>query len=98
MNQETAMEHDDKPRGGPGRHDTAARAAGADTAWPEAAQPDAARRNFLKAAPLGALAVVAGRATAADAPVPEVAAAPAAPGGYHETEHIRTYYRTAAYW
>lgn len=61
--------------------------------------PDTARRNFLKAAPLGALAVVAGRPKAAEA-APAVAAvpAPAAPRGYHETEHIRKYYRTAAYW
>ncbi len=59
--------------------------------------PDPARRSFLKAAPLGALAVVAGSAGAAEAP----AAAPAAPQvkrGYHETEHIRRYYETAAYW
>ncbi|MFL6674366.1 MAG: formate dehydrogenase [Massilia sp.] len=62
------------------------------------ASPDPARRNFLKAAPLGALAVVAGRAGAAEA-APVAAPAPAAgPRGYHETEHIRTYYRTAAYW
>lgn len=59
--------------------------------------PDASRRNFLKAAPLGALAVVAGTPpAAAAAPLP----APAAPvqSGYHETEHIRRYYQTAAYW
>ena len=64
----------------------------------EAAEPDAGRRSFLMAAPLGALAVVAGPAAAG----PPVAAAPAASPrttrGYHETEHIRTYYRTAAYW
>jgi hypothetical protein len=61
-------------------------------------QPDQRRRGFLKAVPLGALAAVAGRATAAEA-APAVAA-PAAPqpAGYHETEHIRRYYRTAAYW
>jgi hypothetical protein len=63
-------------------------------------QPDPARRSLLKAAPLGALAVVA----AARARAPEAAPAPAAPAegqkaqGYHETEHIRRYYRTAAYW
>jgi hypothetical protein len=53
-------------------------------------QPDLKRRSFLKAAPLGALA--------ATAPAPTTA--PAAPphSGYHETEHIRHYYRTAAYW
>jgi hypothetical protein len=61
--------------------------------------PDPARRSFLKAAPLGALAVVAGTAGAAETPV--AASAPQAepqPRGYHETEHIRRYYQTAAYW
>lgn len=61
--------------------------------------PDPGRRSFLRAAPLGALVAVAAAAQqpAAAAPAP---AAPAEPvqGGYHETEHIRTYYRTAAYW
>jgi hypothetical protein len=63
-------------------------------------QPDRARRSFLRAAPLGALAVAA----AARARAPETQATPAAPAapqtaqGYHETEHIRRYYRTAAYW
>ena len=61
--------------------------------------PDPARRSLLKVAPLGALAVVAARAGAAEAapptPAPE---APAQPKGYHETEHIRRYYSTAAYW
>jgi hypothetical protein len=62
--------------------------------------PDPARRSLLKAAPLGALAVVAARAGAAEtapapAPAPEE---PAKPKGYHETEHIRRYYHTAAYW
>jgi nitrous oxide reductase len=62
--------------------------------------PDPARRSLLKAAPLGALAVVAARAGAAEAtPAPAAAPAePAQPKGYHETEHIRRYYRTAAYW
>jgi hypothetical protein len=61
--------------------------------------PDPARRSLLKAAPLGALAVVAARAGAAEAapPAPEPQA-PAQPKGYHETEHIRRYYSTAAYW
>lgn len=60
--------------------------------------PDPARRSFLKAVPAGALAVVAVRTPAAvAAPVAEVAA-PATAKGYHETEHIRLYYRTAAYW
>jgi len=63
-------------------------------------QPDPTRRSLLKAAPLGALAVAA----AARARAPEPQPAPAAPAephkaqGYHETEHIRRYYRTAGYW
>lgn len=62
-------------------------------------QPDPARRGFLKAAPLGALVVAAAAAPATAAPE----AAPAAPDpkvkrGYHETDHIRRYYETAAYW
>ena len=68
---------------------------------PEMAQPRAApnlaRRNFLKAAPLGVLGALVGAAGAS----PPVAAAtpdPARKRGYHETEHIRHYYRTAAYW
>jgi nitrous oxide reductase len=61
--------------------------------------PDPARRSLLKAAPLGALAVVAGRAGAAEArPAAAAPQEPARPKGYHETEHIRQYYRTAAYW
>jgi hypothetical protein len=60
--------------------------------------PDRARRGFLKAAPLGAL-LVAAAAPASATP----AAAPAQPDpkvkrGYHETDHIRRYYQTAAYW
>ena len=63
-------------------------------------QPDPKRRSFLKAAPLGALAAVA---AAAQQPAAAAAPAPATPAepiqsGYHETEHIRHYYRTAAYW
>jgi hypothetical protein len=64
----------------------------------DAGQPDPSRRSFLKAVPLGALAAVAGGAHAAGAPSPAAAPAPAQHGGYHETEHILTYYRTAAYW
>jgi hypothetical protein len=61
--------------------------------------PDPARRNLLKAAPLGALAVVAaGRAQAAEAPAPAPVQEATKPRGYHETEHILKYYRTAAYW
>ena len=63
-----------------------------------AAAPDPARRSFLKAAPLGALAAVAGGAEAETALPPVEAAKPTAKRGYHETEHIRRYYQTAAYW
>jgi hypothetical protein len=64
-------------------------------------QPDSFRRSLLKAAPLGALAVAAAaRARQPDAPAAAAAAPAPAPAssGYHETEHIRRYYRTAAYW
>lgn len=60
--------------------------------------PDLTRRSFLKAAPLGALAVVAGTAEAAETPASAPGAAPQVKRGYHETEHIRRYYETAAYW
>ena len=61
--------------------------------------PDVKRRHFLAAAcgagALGTLAVLSTQAAAAPAPL----AAPAAqPNGYHETDHIRNYYRTARYW
>ena len=59
--------------------------------------PDPARRGFLKAAPLGALAVVAATPAAA-APAPAPAPDPAVKRGYHETDHIRRYYQSAAYW
>jgi hypothetical protein len=64
---------------------------------------DPKRRGFLRAAggagALGALAAVAAQAPAASAVTsPPVAAAPVADVGYHETEHIRQYYRTARYW
>lgn len=63
------------------------------------AGPDPRRRGFLKALPLGALAAAVGGAGAAE-PVASAAPTPAtqASGGYRETEHIRRYYRTAAYW
>ncbi|GAA5231454.1 hypothetical protein GCM10025794_29880 [Massilia kyonggiensis] len=63
-------------------------------------QPDPTRRSLLKAAPLGALAVAAAaRARTPEAqPEPAVPAEPQKAQGYHETEHIRRYYRTAAYW
>ena len=69
---------------------------------PAMAQPgaasDPARRSFLKAAPLGVLTVMAGAAARAAPAVPPVTSDPARKRGYHETEHIRHYYRTAAYW
>lgn len=62
--------------------------------------PDPARRSFLRAAPLGALAVVAGSSGAAEVPAaaPLAAPDPQRKRGYHETDHIRRYYQTAAYW
>jgi len=63
------------------------------------ARPDIARRSLLKAVPLGALAVAAAaRARAPEAAAPAAPAEPRRAQGYHETEHIRRYYRTAAYW
>jgi hypothetical protein len=61
-------------------------------------KPDPARRSFLKAAPLGALAAVAGGADAKPEIAPVEAAKPEVKQGYHETEHIRQYYKSAAYW
>jgi hypothetical protein len=85
ITEEAAMEHDDKAQDVQGQ--------------PDATRPDPARRAFLKAAPLGALAVVTGQpAAAAAAPAAPMPEAPARPRGYHETEHIRRYYQTAAYW
>jgi hypothetical protein len=60
--------------------------------------PDPARRNFLRTAPLGALAAVAAGAEAKPEIAPVEAAKPEVKQGYHETEHIRQYYKTAAYW
>jgi hypothetical protein len=80
---EAAMEHDEQKDRAP-------------HAGPD--RPDPARRSFLKAAPLGALAIVAGGARAADAPAAPAAEPEPKPRGYHETEHIRRYYQTAAYW
>jgi hypothetical protein len=42
--------------------------------------------------------LTAGRAQAAESPAAVAAPAPDEHAGYRETEHIRTYYRTAAYW
>ena len=60
--------------------------------------PDPSRRNFLRTAPLGALAAVAAGAEAKPEIAPVEAAKPDVKRGYHETEHIRRYYKTAAYW
>lgn len=78
------------------REPVSAAAEGADTS---ASKPDPSRRSFLKAAPLGALvAVAAGGAEAKPNIKPAEAAKPDVKRGYHETEHIRRYYQTAAYW
>jgi len=62
---------------------------------------DPTRRVFLRAAggagALGALAA-AGQAQAQIPVTPAIAAGPAANVGYHETDHIRRYYRSARYW
>lgn len=60
---------------------------------------DTKRRNFLMAAscaPAIGVAVMLSRDSVAE-PVVEVAAAPIEPivSGYHETDHIRKYYRIA---
>lgn len=70
----------------------------ADATVESGAAPDPARRGFLKAAPLGALLVAAAGVAKAAPAVAPVTADPAQKRGYHETEHIRLYYRTAAYW
>jgi hypothetical protein len=61
-----------------------------------------ARRVFLRAAggagALGALAVAAGQGAAAPVAAPQAPAEPLTQTGYHETEHIRQYYRSARYW
>lgn len=68
----------------------------------EAAPPDPGRRYFLLAASgagaLGAIALLAGRGAASGAAAQAVPASAALARGYHETEHIRSYYRTASYW
>ena len=62
------------------------------------AAPNLARRSFLKAAPLGVLTVLAGGTGSAAPAVVPATSDPAGKRGYHETEHIRRYYQTAAYW
>lgn len=64
---------------------------------------DTRRRFFLRAAGgAGALATLATVASDTTAVAPVQAATVVAdasePAGYHETEHIRQYYRTAKYW
>jgi hypothetical protein len=62
-------------------------------------QHDDDRREFLKQMALGggavAVAAVSGGTLAAPESEPRKAAEPAQPKGYHETDHIREYYRTA---
>jgi hypothetical protein len=67
----------------------------------ELKQVDRRRRAFLRAAggagALGTLAVLSAPAEAQPVtatPAPEAAHSK----GYHETDHIRNYYRTARYW
>ncbi len=68
----------------------------------KAATIDPRRRNFLRAAggagALATMATVSGQSVAIPAVAAPVVQAEAAPSGYHETEHIRQYYRTAKYW
>jgi hypothetical protein len=88
-----------KPAGVPDQVDVNSIAGSGRPARKPAGVPDPARRSLLKAAPLGALAVAAAAsAKEAEAPAAAPAPDPAKPRGYHETEHIRNYYRTAAYW
>lgn len=67
-------------------------------------QVDSVRRQFLNAArgvgALGAIAVVLGKGAAAPAlPHQQAKSEDKQPhSGYHETEHIREYYRSAGYW
>lgn len=67
------------------------------------AEVSLARRRFLMAGGVGAAGVVAAVMGRGKMVVP-AEAAPVAPeaevatGGYHETEHIRKYYRCARYW
>lgn len=62
-------------------------------------QVNQARRQFLHAAKglgaLGAIAVLAGKASIEETAVPE--AVKPAPNDYHETDHIRKYYRSILY-
>lgn len=56
---------------------------------------DARRRNFLKAAGLAGGAAAVGVSAAVAAEPPERAADPKRGQGYHETDHVRAYYRSA---
>lgn len=62
-------------------------------------QHENGRREFLKQVALGsgavAVAAVSGGALAAAETEAPAAAPPVKPKGYHETDHIREYYRTA---
>lgn len=63
-------------------------------------QAPTGRREFLKQIAVGsgavAVAAVSGSALAAVEPEAVAPELPAARKGYHETDHIREYYRTAA--
>jgi hypothetical protein len=66
-------------------------------------QVDRTRRQFLIAArgagALGAIAVLFGKSVPVQAaPVQQATQESSPGGGYHETEHIREYYRSARYW
>lgn len=69
----------------------------------DASNVDLGRRSFLVAARTGgavaAVAVMIGKSVAAGAAEAVIETVdPPSGGGYRETEHIRTYYRTARYW
>ena len=64
---------------------------------PEQQTVDGARRGFLRKAGLagGAAAAVVATGVSAAPEAPADAATPKRSQGYHETEHVRAYYRTA---
>lgn len=68
----------------------------------ESWQVNLGRRYFLGATrglgALGAMVVLFGKGSAARAATPAAPHAAPSRGGYHETEHIRQYYRSARYW
>lgn len=72
-----------------------------ETSAPPVGKIDSKRRNFLLAAgcaPAIGVAVMLNRESVAE-PVVEAVAAPGEPNvsGYHETDHIRKYYRIAGH-